>query len=124
MAYIDAFVLPLKTSKLGEYSRLARKACKVWMDHGALEYIESVGDDLVHPQVGSFPKSMRAKVDELVVFAWIRYRNKAHRNRVNKKAMADPRLAKMMLDQKKCPFDPKRMCMGGFRVFVQGALSK
>lgn len=115
-AYVDGFVLPVPRKNINAYRRLARKAAAVWKDHGALDYRECVGDDL-NPMCGlPFPKALKTKPGEVVVFAWITYKSKAHRNRVNKKVMADPRLAGM--EDKPMPFDPKRMLYGGFRTIV------
>ena len=115
--YVDGFVLPVPRKKLEAYRRMSRKAGKVWRDHGALEYRECVGDDL-HPKgVAPFPSRVRAKPGETVVFAWITFQSRAHRDRVNAKVMKDPRLAKMM-DAKSMPFDVKRMLYGGFKVMV------
>jgi uncharacterized protein YbaA (DUF1428 family) len=96
---------------------MSEKAGRVWCDHGALEYRECIGDDLKIKGVASFPKQMNAKPSETVVFSWIVYKSRAHRDRVNKKVMKDPRLAKMM-DPKSMPFDVKRMLYGGFKVIV------
>jgi alkaline phosphatase len=116
MPYVDGFLLAVPTARLAEYRRIARQACKVWLEHGALEYRECAGDDLALPGVLPFPKVIKAKADETVIFAWITYQSKAHRNRVNKLAMNDPRLKCM--DPAKLPFDCKRMACGGFKVIV------
>lgn len=116
MAYVDGFVIPIPKKKVDAYRKLARKASKIWREHGALEYRECVGDDLaVHCGPG-FPRQTKLKPGETVVFAWIVYKSRAHRDRVNKKVMADPRIAKM--DPKDHPFDPERMVYGGFKVIV------
>ena len=99
------------------YRRLARKAGKVWRDHGALEYRECVADDVKPGKSTSFPQSVKLKRGETVVFSWIVYRSRAHRDRVNAKVMKDPRLAEMM-DAKSMPFDAARMFWGGFKVIV------
>jgi uncharacterized protein YbaA (DUF1428 family) len=117
MRYVDGFVLPVPKKKLQEYRRLSQKAGKVWREHGALEYIEAAGDDLKAKWATLFPKIAKAKPSETVVFSYIVYKSRAHRDRVNKKVMKDPRLAKMM-DPKSMPFDVKRMAYGGFKVFV------
>lgn len=117
--YVDGFVIPVPRDRLNEYKRLARKASKIWLEHGALEYVECEGDDVPWGKRTSFPRSVKAQEDETVVFAWIVYRSKAERDRVNKKAMNDPRLAGM--DIKSVPFDARRMIYGGFRTFVQVA---
>ena len=117
MKYVDGFVLPLPKKNIDAYRRMARKASKVWRDHGALEYRECVGDDLEVKMGMPFPKLAKLKPGETVVFAWIVYKSRAHRDRVNAKVMKDPRLAKMM-DPKAMPFDVKRMVYGGFKVLV------
>jgi len=115
--YVDGFVIPLPKKNLAAYRRIARLAGKVWREHGALEYRECVGDDLVTRGMAAFPKTARAKRGETVLFSWIVYRSKADRNRVNAKVMKDPRILGMM-DPKKMPFDVKRMVYGGFKVLV------
>lgn len=118
MSYVDGFVLPVPTSKMAEYRKMARLAAKVWREHGALEYKECVADDVKAGKYTSFPQSVKLKKGETVVFSFIVYKSKADRNRVNKKVMSDPRLAAMM-DPKKMPFDGKRMFWGGFKTFVE-----
>lgn len=115
--YVDGFVLPVPKKNLEAYRQLARKAGKVWRDHGALEYLECLGDDLKVKFGVPFTKVARVKTGETVVFSWIVYKSRAHRDRVNAKVMKDPRLAKMM-DPKNNPFDVKRMVYGGFKVIV------
>ena len=117
--YIDGFIIPLKKSKLATYRRIAKKAGSIWREHGALDYKECIGDDLDIAKVTSFPKLAKARKDETVVFSWIRYRSKAHRDKVNAKVMKDPRFAAMMTVGG-CPFDPERMAYGGFTVLVDG----
>ena len=117
MAYVDGFVLPIPKRNVDAYRRMARKAGKVWREHGALDYKECVADDVKSGKVTSFPQSVKLKRDETVVFAWILYKSKAQRDRVNAKVMKDPRLADMM-DAKAMPFDAKRMIYGGFNVVV------
>jgi len=117
MAYVDAWVLPVPKRKLGAYRRMAQKAGKVWRDHGALEYIECVADDVKPGKRTSFPQSVKLKKNETVVFAYVVYKSRKQRDRVLAKVMKDPRLAKMM-DPKKMPFDGKRMFWGGFKVLV------
>jgi uncharacterized protein YbaA (DUF1428 family) len=102
--------------KLEVYRRLAATAGKVWRDHGALEYMECAGDDLNVKKMGGFPKRVRVKPGETVVFSWIVFKSRAHRDRVNAKVMKDPRLKNM--DPKAMPFDVKRMLYGGFKVIV------
>jgi len=117
MRYVDGFVLPVPKKKLQAYRRMAQKAGKVWRDHGALEYIECVADDVKPGKRTSFPQSVKLKKGETVVFAYIVYQSRAHRDRVNAKVMKDKRLAPMM-DLKALPFDAKRMFWGGFKVLV------
>jgi uncharacterized protein YbaA (DUF1428 family) len=115
--YVDGFLIPVPKKNLAAYARMSKKAGKVWMDHGALEYRETAGDDLKTKGMTSFVKSARAKAGEVPVFSWIVYRSKAHRDAVNKKVMNDPRIARMM-ENSDMPFDPKKMAYGGFRVIV------
>jgi uncharacterized protein YbaA (DUF1428 family) len=115
MAYVDGFVLPVPRRKLQAYRRLSLKAGKIWREHGALDYKECVGDDI---KGALFPRAARVRRGEAVVFSWILYRSRAHRDRVNAKVMKDPRLKKMMEDSKTMPFDVKRMAYGGFKVLV------
>jgi uncharacterized protein YbaA (DUF1428 family) len=117
MAYVDGFVLPVPKSKVDAYRRMARKAGKVWREHGALEYRECVGDDVKPGKVTSFPQSVKLKRGETVVFSWIVYRSRAHRDRVNAKVMSDPRITGM--DPNAMPFDAQRMFFGGFNVIVE-----
>ena len=119
MKYVDGYVLPVPKKNLQAYRRMAQKAGKVWREHGALEFRECVGDDLKTKMAVSFPRTLKLKRDEIVVFSWIIFKSRAHRNSVNAKVMKDPRLAKMM-DRKAMPFDPKRMVYGGFKVVVDG----
>lgn len=115
--YVDGFLLVIPKKRLAEYRTIARKASKVWKDHGALDYVESVGDDLNHPGMGtSFAKVAKLKAGELVVFSWIVYQSRAHRDAVNKKVVKDKRMAAMMTDA--ASFDMKRMNYGGFSVMV------
>jgi uncharacterized protein YbaA (DUF1428 family) len=118
--YVDGFVLPLPQKNADTYRKMARKAAKVWIEHGALDYRECVGEDLKVKGVASFPELTSAKKGETVVFAWITYRSRAHRDKVNAKVMADPRMAKMMAGQE-MPFDVKRMAYGGFDVIVEAS---
>ena len=118
MAYVDGFLLPVPRRSIPTYRRIAQKAGKVWREHGALEYRECVGDDLKVKGMVPFPRRLKLKPGETVVFSWIVYKSRAHRDRVNGKVMKDPRLAKMMGDPKAMPFDVKRMAYGGFKVLV------
>ena len=115
--YVDGFVLLVPTKKLAAYKKLAAAASKVWLEHGALQYVETEGDDLT-PGFGlPFTKLTKAKKGETVVFSWIMYKSLAHRDRVNAKVMKDKRLA-AMCDAKHMPFDMKRMSCGGFKTMV------
>ena len=116
--YVDGFVIPLPKKNLTAYRRLAQKAGKVWRDHGALDFKECVGDDLGAKMTLSFPRGMKTKPGETVLFSYIVFKSRAHRDRVNAKVMKDPRLAKMM-DPKAMPFDVKRMMYGGFKTIVE-----
>ena len=118
MAYVDGFVLPVPKKKLPDYRRMAQKAGKLWREHGALEFRESVADDVKVGKRTSFPRSVKLKGNETVVFSWIVFKSRAHRDRVNAKVMKDKRLAKMMQDTA-MPFDAKRMIYGGFQVVVE-----
>lgn len=118
MSYVDGFVVPVPKKNLDAYRKLARKAGKVWKEHGALAYVECVGDDVPPGKVTSFDKSVKLKAGEVVAFSWIVYKSRAQRDRINKKVMADPRLADMM-DSKQLPFDGKRMIFGGFKTIVE-----
>jgi uncharacterized protein YbaA (DUF1428 family) len=115
--YVDGFVLPVPKRNLDAYRRQARKAGKIWREHGALEYRECVAEDVKKGEITSFPQSVELKRGETVVFAWIVFRSRAHRDRVNAKVMEDPRLGGQM-DPKDMPFDTKRMIYGGFDVVV------
>ena len=117
MAYVDGFVVPVPKKKLAAYRAMARKAGKVWKEHGALEFRECVADDVKRGKRTSFPRSVQLKSGETVLFSYIVYRSRAERDRINKKVMKDKRLAAMM-DPKTMPFDAKRMFSGGFKVVV------
>jgi uncharacterized protein YbaA (DUF1428 family) len=117
MKYVDGYVLPIPKKNLAAYRRMALEAAKVWRKHGALEFRECAGDDLNTIKVKSFPSIVKPKRGETVVFSWIVYKSRVHRDKVNDKAMKDPRLAGMM-KMKKMPFDSKRMVYGGFKVMV------
>ena len=118
MRYVDGFVVPVPRKNLQAYRSMAKKAGKIWKEHGALEYIECVADDVKPGKYTSFPQSVKLKADEVVVFSWIVYSSRAQRDRINKKVMADPRLA-AMADPKNLPFDGKRMFFGGFKPIVE-----
>lgn len=116
--YVDGFVLPVPRDKLAEYQVIAEQASAIWIEHGALEYRECVGDDLSTEGVLGFPAIAGAGPDETVVFAWIVYASKEQRDEVNAKVRADPRLADFCKPEN-LPFDCKRMAYGGFRTIVQ-----
>jgi uncharacterized protein YbaA (DUF1428 family) len=118
MSYVDGFIVAVPKKNLAAYRRLASKAGKVWREHGALEYREWVADDVQVGKRTSFPRSVKLKPGETVVFSWITYKSRAQRDRVNAKVMADKRLAGMM-DIKSLPFDAKRMIFGGFESLVK-----
>jgi uncharacterized protein YbaA (DUF1428 family) len=116
--YVDGFVVPVPTANLEAYRRIAEQAGKIWMDHGALQYCECVADDVKPGKVTSFPQSVQLKSDETVVFSWIVYNSREHRDSVNDKVMKDPRM-KDMMDPKAMPFDGMRMFWGGFKSLVE-----
>ena len=117
MQYVDGFVVPVPKKKVQAYRNMARKAGKIWREHGALEFCECIADDVKWGKRTSFPRSVKQKPGETVFFSYIVYKSKADRNRVNAKVMKDKRLASMM-DLKAIPFDAKRMIYGGFKVMV------
>lgn len=116
MAYVDGFVIGMPKKNLAAYTRMSRAAGKVWREHGALEYRECVGDDLKFKMGVPFPRLAKTRAGETVVFSWIVYKSRAHRDRVNTRVMKDPRIVKSMKEP--MPFDVKRMAYGGFRVIV------
>jgi len=118
MTYIDGFVIPVPIAKLAAYRRMAKKAGAVWREHGALEYIECLADDVQPGKYTSFPQSVQLKEGETVVLTWIVYKSRKDRDRTNAKVMADPRLVEMM-SGKDMPFDGKRMFWGGFKTIVE-----
>ncbi len=113
--YVDGFVLPVPKKSLKAYAAISKKAGKVWREHGALEYFECAGDDMNIKGMRSFPSMVKPKPGEVVVFSFILYKSRAHRDRVNAKVMKDPR---MDMDPKAMPFDVKRMAYGGFAAIV------
>ena len=117
MRYVDGFVLTVPKKNLAAYRKMATKAGKIWREHGALEYVEAVGDDLKIKFGLPFPKLVKPKAGEAIVFSWIVYASKTHRNKVNAKVMKDPRLSSSM-NAGVMPFDPKRMAYGGFKAIV------
>ena len=118
MAYVDGFVIPVPQAKLSAYRAIARKAGKVWKEHGALDYHECVADDVTVGKRTSFPRSVKLQPGEVVVFSYIVYKSRRERDRINKLVMADPRLQAMM-NPKAMPFDGRRMFWGGFKTLVQ-----
>lgn len=116
--YIDGFVVAVPEKNLAAYRRMSRKAGKLWREHGALDYVESVADDVPAGKLTSFAKSVKLKPGEVVVFAYIVYASRRQRDRINAKVMADPRLGADMAAAN-MPFDSKRMIFGGFRTFVR-----
>ena len=116
MSYVDGFVIAVPKQKIEAYKALARTAGKVWKEHGALAFVECVGDDVPYGELTSFPRAVQAKDDETVVFSWIIYESREQRDAINAKIMADPRLKSDMSDM---PFDGKRMIYGGFEAFLQ-----
>src|ERR1051325_11891314 len=118
MAYVDGFVVPLPKKNLATYRAMAKEAAKVWREHGALEVRECVADDVKLGKWTSFPRSVKLKKNETVVFSYVVYKSRADRDRCIARVMQDKRLAAMM-DPKKMPFDGKRMIYGGFKVFVE-----
>ena len=118
--YVTGFVVPVPKKKLAAYVKMAKLGGKVWREHGALSYTECVADDVEKGKVTSFPRSVKLKAGEVVVFAWVTYKSRKHRDQVNKKVMADPRIDKMYREQMKTPiFDHKRMAYGGFKSIVE-----
>lgn len=116
MAYVDGFILAVPKDKLDAYRDMARLGGTVWKEHGALSYVECFGDDVPYGQLTSFPRAVHATDDEIVVFSWITYTDRAHRDAVNAKVMADER---MKWDMANMPFDGKRMIFGGFETFLK-----
>jgi uncharacterized protein YbaA (DUF1428 family) len=115
--YVDGFVVPVPKKKLAAYRAMARKAGKIWREHGALEFKECVADDVKRGKLTSFPQAVKLKPGETVFFSYIVFRSKGERNRINAKVMKDKRLAAMM-DPKAMPFDARRMFYGGFKTLV------
>jgi uncharacterized protein YbaA (DUF1428 family) len=113
MAYVDGFVIPVPKKNLAAYKKSSKKMCKVFLEHGALEFREFVADDAAVGKVTSFPRSVKRKAGETVIFSYILFKSRAHRDAVNKKAMADPRLASIMSGEE-MPFDGMRLIYGGF----------
>lgn len=116
MSYVDGFVLAVPKDKIPDYKKIATKAGKVWLEHGAISYVECVGDDVPPGKITSFDKAVKLKDGEVVLFSWIVYKSRAHRDAVMKKVMADPRIK---MDMSKMPFDTKRMIFGGFKPIIE-----
>lgn len=117
MPYVDGFVVAVPKANVAAYAEFSRKAGVVWKEHGALHYVECVADDVPYGERTSFPRAVQATEDETVVFAWITYESREHRDAVNAKVMADPRLKDM--DMATAPFDGKRMIYGGFTTLLE-----
>ena len=115
--YVDGFVVPVPKKNVAAYVKMARKAGKIWREHGALEYVECVADDVKPGKLTSFPQSVKLKPNETVVFAWVTYKSRKDRDRINAKVMADPRAANMNPTTMK--FDGKRMFFGGFKAIIE-----
>ncbi|UZW63133.1 DUF1428 domain-containing protein [Lysobacter enzymogenes] len=115
MSYVDGFVLAIPKDKLAAYRKMARKAGKIWMEHGAVAYWETIEDDVKPGKLTSFPQAVKLKPGEVVAFSWIVYKSRKQRDRINEKVMKDPRL---QMDMKNAPFDAKRMIFGGFKPLV------
>ena len=118
MNYVDGFVVPVQKKKVAAYRTMAKLSAKVWLQHGALSFYESVADDVPYGKRTSFPRSVKLKRGETVVFSYIVFKSRTHRDSVNAKVMKDPRLAAMM-DASSMPFDCKRMVYGGFKTIVE-----
>jgi len=116
MAYVDGYVLPVPKKNVEAYRKMAKKAGKIWMEYGALEYRECVADDVKSGKVTSFPQAVKLKDDETVVFSWIVYKSRKDRDRINDKVMKDPRMDSPLKDM---PFDHMRMFWGGFKPIVE-----
>jgi uncharacterized protein YbaA (DUF1428 family) len=118
MTYVDGFVVPVPKKKLGEYRRAARLCGRIWRDHGALEFRECLADDVKKGKWTSFPRSVKLKPGETVVFSWIVFKSRRHRDRVNAHVMKDKRFLKIV--QAPMPFDGKRIIYGGFKTLIEG----
>jgi uncharacterized protein YbaA (DUF1428 family) len=116
MSYVDGFVVAVPKAKIEAYKAMAKLGGEVWKEHGALAYVECIADDVPYGELTSFPRAVQAKEDETVIFSWIVYRNRAERDAIMAKVMADPRLKDSMANM---PFDGKRMIFGGFETFLE-----
>ncbi|MFC3674173.1 DUF1428 domain-containing protein [Ferrovibrio xuzhouensis] len=119
MSYVDGFLLAVPKKKLATYRKMAKAASRIFREHGAIDFRECAGDDLAAVHGTPFPKLLKLKRGETVVFSWIAFKSRAHRDRVNKKVMADPRIREMCGDPATMPFDMTRMGYGGFKVIVE-----
>lgn len=116
MPYVDGFVLAVPKKNLEAYKKQARQAGEVWKEHGAIDYVEAIGDDVPYGELTSFPRAVQAKDDEVIVFSWATYKDRKTRDEVMKKVMDDPRMKGQMDNM---PFDGKRMIFGGFESFLE-----
>ena len=116
MSYVDGFIFAVPEAKMPDYKKLATKAGKIWLEYGALSYVECAADDVPVGKLTSFPKAVKLKPGEIVVFSWIVYKSRSHRDAVLKKVMSDPR---MKMEMSTMPFDGKRMIWGGFKPIVE-----
>ncbi len=116
MPYVDGFVLAVPKANLEAYKDIARLAGDVWMEHGALSYVECIGEDVPYGELTSFPRAVQAKEDEVVVFSWVTYPSRAARDATMAKVMSDERMKPSMENM---PFDGKRMIFGGFETFLE-----
>ena len=115
MPYVDGFILAVPKANIEAYKEMARKGAESWMKHGALSYVECIGDDVPYGELTSFPRAVQAKDDEIVIFSLITYESREKRDEINKKVMAEMN----EMDWKDMPFDGKRMIYGGFQSFVE-----
>lgn len=118
MPYVDGFIVAVPKAKVAEYEAFSRRAGEVWKEYGALHYVECVADDVPYGELTSFPRAVQTTQDETVVFAWITYESREHRDAVNGKVMEDPRI-KAQMDMSQAPFDGKRMIYGGFTTLIE-----
>ena len=118
MAYVDGFIVAVPRKNIAAYRKMSTKCGKIWREYGALDYREWVADDVKVGKLTSFPRAVKLKPSETVVFSWITYKSRAQRDKINAKVMTDPRL-KGMMDMTSAPFDGKRMIYGGFESLVK-----
>lgn len=116
MSYVDGFVVPVRKDKIEAYKTMARRVGEVWKEHGALAFVECLGDDVPYGELTSFPRAVQTTEDETVVFSWIVYPSRAARDEINAKVMADPRVKADMADM---PFDGRRLIFGGFETMIE-----